>query len=187
MDRSDIPPFRQIVADYSAFIRRTLQQFGVRASELDDVTQAVLCAVARGLDAFDPALSTDPPNALRGWLVSICERQAASARRHAARHAVELLAEQVELDAQPSAAASAEDELVELERVALLDRLLRLLDPHRRAVVLAYDVRGVAMAEVAVALGIPVNTAWNRRRLGLDDLRAAWRRLSSGAVRRRSR
>ena len=91
MDRSDVPPFRQIVAENTAFIRSTLQRLGVHASELDDVTQAVLCGVARGLDAFDPALSADPPNALRGWLVGICERQAASARRRAARLGVELL------------------------------------------------------------------------------------------------
>lgn len=178
MNRPDVPPFRQIATEHSAFILRTLQRLGVRACDLDDVTQAVLCAVARGLDAFDPSLCADPSNALRAWLVGICQRQAASARRCAARRGVELLSEQVELDAHPTAAASAEDAFLEHERVALLDRLLGLLDPHRRAVVLAYDVRGLAMAEVAVALGIPVNTAWNRRRLGLDDLRAAWRRIA---------
>ena len=48
-----------------------------------------------------------------------------------------------------------------------------------RAVVVAYELERVAMAEVAAAQRIPLNTAWNRLRLGREDLRAAARKVTN--------
>lgn len=69
--------------------------------------------------------------------------------------------------------------MVEGERAALLATLLARLEPRRRAVVMAYELEGVAMVDVAAAQGIPLNTAWNRLRLGREDLRAAARRAAN--------
>jgi RNA polymerase sigma-70 factor (ECF subfamily) len=82
-----------------------------------------------------------------------------------------------ELDVVPEGALTAEDRLLDEERRALLGLLLDHLEPRRRAVVVAYELEGVPMAEVAAAEKIPVNTAWNRLRLGRQDLRAAVERL----------
>lgn len=74
---------------------------------------------------------------------------------------------------------TAEDAMVAAERAALLSALLDRLEPHRRAAVVAYELDGLAMVEVAAAQRIPLNTAWNRLRLGREDLRAAARKVTN--------
>ena len=48
--------------------------------------------------------------------------------------------------------------------------------PERRQVVVAYEIEGMAMSDIARAYGVSLNTAWNRLRLGREDLRIIWRR-----------
>lgn len=171
------PTFQQLVEQHGPFVRRTLAQLGVSARDIADVEQEVFRGVDRGLSAFDPGLSINPETAVRGWLFGICERQARSHRRAEVKRG-EVLFSNEELDFTQSAVPTVEDELIDQERKELLLRLLACLEPHRRAVVIAYELEGIPMAEVAAALSIPVNTAWNRLRLGREDLRAAWRRMS---------
>jgi hypothetical protein len=53
---------------------------------------------------------------------------------------------------------------------------LRRTAPELHAV-LVLVVEGVAVADIAKALGVPKNTAWNRLRLGREALDEAVRRL----------
>src|SRR5262249_46586642 len=106
---------------------------------------------------------SSPDTAVRGWLFGICERQAASHRRAELKRG-EVLHANDELDL-PQTAPTAEERLIDQERRALLMQLLASVGPQRRAVVIAYELEGIAMADVAAALSIPVNTAWNRLRL----------------------
>jgi RNA polymerase sigma factor (sigma-70 family) len=169
------PTFESIVLEHGPFIRRTLAQLGVASADLRDVEQEVLRGVNRGLPTFDPELSANPSNALRGWLFAICERQAANHRRARLRRG-ELLLSNDELDASPGAGPSSEERLIAEQHKAILMHLLDKLEPQRRAVIVAYELEGIAMAEVAAAFSIPVNTAWNRLRLAREDLREAWER-----------
>lgn len=170
------PNLRDIVAAHATFIRRALAHLGVAARDLADVEQEVFRGVARGLPAFDPALASKREGAVKGWIYGICERQAASHRRAENKRGEVLFATE-ELDYSASDMPTAEERLAEAERRALLGRLLDRLEPLRRAVVVAYELEGVAMADVAATLGIPVNTAWNRLRLGRAELREAARRM----------
>lgn len=176
--------FDEVVAENSDFILRTLRQLGVGAVDIDDVTQEVLRGIVRGLPTFDPALACNPASAMRGWLFGICERQAASLRRRQ-RRVVEILDR--DDDVSPSFgrgapaidAPSPEESMVEGERRELLFELLATLEPGRRAVIVAYELEGVEMKDIAAGMSIPLNTAWNRLRLAREDLRAAWRRLDA--------
>lgn len=159
-----------IIRAHGAFVRRALAQLGVAARDVADVEQEVWRGVDRGLPAFDPSLSANPETALRAWLHGICERQAASYRRAEAKRG-EVLGE-----VDTASEATPEEALLAAERTRLLRLILDTLEPGRRAVVVAYELEGVAMVDVAAALGIPPNTAWNRLRLAREDLRAAARR-----------
>lgn len=176
----ETPSFEDVVVEHTAFIHRTVTQLGVPSRDLEDVAQAVREGIARGLPAFDPSLSsTCAETALRGWIFGICERQARSYRRQQKKRP-EVLSMVEALDARPDARPGAEQRILARERHALLARLLAWVKPDRRAVLVAYDVDEMPMAEVAAVFGIPVNTAWNRRRLALEELRAAWRRMAAG-------
>lgn len=132
---------------------------------------------------FDPTLAADPTKAIRSWLYSICERQAANYRRNRLRRR-ELLTSHIELDETEARELSGEEQLIlEQQRVALM-AALEELEPQRRAVLVAYELEDIPMAEIAIAFSVPINTAWNRLRLAREDLRAAWSRMEA---RRRSR
>jgi RNA polymerase sigma factor (sigma-70 family) len=183
MPAPDKSTFEEIIREHGPFIRRTLAHLGVCARVLADVVQEVFRGIDRGLATFDPALARHRASPMRGWLFGICERQAASHHRSENRRNEILLANE-DLDITKSSAPSAEDKLLEAERKALLFELLATLEPQRRAVIVAYELEGIAMQEVAKGMSIPVNTAWNRLRLARDDLRAAWRRRVAGRRRR---
>jgi RNA polymerase sigma factor (sigma-70 family) len=170
----DKPTFESVVLEHGPFIRRTLAQLGVASSDLQDVEQEVLRGVNRGLPTFDPELSANPSTALRGWLFAICERQAANYRRARLRR-FELLLSNGEPDTA-SGEPTSEERLVHEQQKAVLIRLLDKLEPHRRAVIVAYELEGLPMCDVAAAFAIPLNTAWNRLRLAREELRNEWRR-----------
>lgn len=182
----DKPTFEDIVFAHSGFIHRTLAQLGVRSPDLDDVAQEVLRGVARGLAAFDPALAAAPDDAVTAWLFGICDRQAASYRRTHRRLAA--LSREIEaLPGGPSAEPCAEDRCLSAERVSVLLELIGKLESSRRAVVVAYAMEERPMSEVARSLGVPLNTAWNRLRLGIQDLREAFAARAMAAARARHR
>lgn len=132
---------------------------------------------------FDPTLAADPTKAIRSWLYSICERQAANYRRNRLRRR-ELLTSHLELDETEARELSGEEQLILEERRVALMAALDELEPQRRAVLVAYELEDIPMAEIAIAFSVPINTAWNRLRLAREDLRAAWSRMEA---RRRSR
>jgi RNA polymerase sigma-70 factor, ECF subfamily len=170
------PSFESILHEHGAFIRRTLARLGVASRDLRDVEQEVLRGVSRRLPMFDPALAANPAGAVRGWLYSICERQAANHRRNRMRRG-ELLCATEELDNAAAAGPTTEERLILEQRRALVTELLEELEPQRRAVLVAYELEDVPMADIAAAFSIPVNTAWNRLRLAREDLREAWGRM----------
>lgn len=169
------PAFEGIVSKHGAWMRSTLAACGVRSADLDDVLQEVLRGVARGLPAFEPSGSAAPDAALCAWLLAICKRQAAHHHREKRRRR-EDVRETQELDGFDSGSPSAEERILSHEHHVRLREALDELSSDRRAVIVAHDLEGVAMAQVALACGIPINTAWNRLRLAREDVRAALRR-----------
>jgi RNA polymerase sigma factor (sigma-70 family) len=165
------PTLEGIVAEHLGFIRRVLSRGGVSARDLDDVAQEVLCTVAARLPSFDPGRACRPDGAMRGWLFRICKTKASNHRRAVSRRA-EDLREPEELDGLGSAGPDPESCFLEREGAVLLARTLDALRPERREVIVAHQLQGVPMGEVARRQGVPAGTAWNRLRLARVDMRS---------------
>ena len=60
---------------------------------------------------------------------------------------------------------------------AELERAVRTLPPHLREVVVLKTWSGLTFQEIAVTLGIPLNTAASRYRYALEHLRGALKEL----------
>src|SRR6478609_6254910 len=149
--------FSEIFQQQSRFLWRTLINLGVPSCDAQDVCQEVMLTVHRRLPDFDG-------RALRGWLYGICVRFASDYRRSAR------VRREVPTESLPEAAQ--ESELPELvDRARSLKRTLDALDEAKRAAFVLYEVEELTLAEVAEALGVPLQTAYSRIKAAREALR----------------
>lgn len=151
----------------------TLRRLGVRSADLEDVTHDVFFTVYRKLDSYD----TSRP--VRPWLFAFAYR-AASDYRRLARHREEPTEDVPEREAGAFGAARGDDLLEQKEESALIHAALARIDLDRRAVLVAHEIDGTSMKEVAASLGIPLNTAYSRLRVAREELTTAVKRITRG-------
>ena len=128
------------------------------AADAEDLVQDALLRAWRGWDRFDG-------RHLRAWLLTIVRNAAVNATRRR-RPGVYGATGDLPAGARPAfgAASAADPEQLLLDGVldpALADAL-RALDPRFRTVLLLVDVAGLAHAETAAVLGVPVGTVVSR-------------------------
>ncbi|WP_437950545.1 sigma-70 family RNA polymerase sigma factor [Sorangium sp. So ce296] len=155
-------------------IRSTLRTRGIRAADLDDVTQETVlgafCSMRAG--RFRPSPDQPPGDALRAWLAAVALRQASHHRDKAYRRHEVPAVDPDRLSAL--AAPSPEPRLVARGLLRAFHRLRAELRD-----VLALTATGLTMREIAEALAIPRPTVATRLRLA--------RRLFARALTRRRR
>ena len=98
-------------------------------------------------------------SSLRTWIYGICARTASDYRRSGR------VRREVVTDAPPDAPQegdSAYDTFALRQARATLDRILDELDDDKRSVFVLYEIEELTMAEVAEALGCPLQTAYSR-------------------------
>jgi RNA polymerase sigma-70 factor (ECF subfamily) len=164
-----LPDLHDIFEEHADHVGNSLRRLGVRDADVPDLVQEVFVVVHRILPDYDPERPMWP------WLFGIAYRTAAAYRRKAGR-------EVLDDGALTSDRADSAENVVEAMRRAE-DRTLALaaiqeIELHRRAVFVMADIDGVAVPEIARALGIGVNTAYSRLRLAREEFRAAAMRLS---------
>jgi RNA polymerase sigma-70 factor (ECF subfamily) len=145
-----------------------LRRLGVPAEGLEDATQHVFLVAAS-----KPQLIQSGSE--RAFLISVAVRTAANARRARNLRRVR----QVDEDAATLAGVTPPaDELVEQRRLRLLlDRALDYLRPELRAPFVLFELEGLTLEEIAVALRIPRGTVASRLRRARALFRAAAKRL----------
>lgn len=151
MVRADVergaPDLAQVFNEHAPFVWRTLRRLGLSPADADDATQEVFLVVHRKLRDFENRSS------LRTWIYGICVRVAfAALRRARAPHA----------GLEPSPSQAPDEHVAMREARALLDRALSVLDDDKRAVFVLFEIEQLPMAEVAVALECPLQTAYSR-------------------------
>jgi RNA polymerase sigma-70 factor, ECF subfamily len=153
-----------------AWMWTTLRRLGVRPSDLEDVTHDVFLTVYRKLDVYDPARPARP------WLFAFAYR-AASDYRRLARHREQPTDDVPERE---TSSPRVDDVMVKMEESALIHAALDRIDLDRRAVLVAHEIDGTPMKDVAASLGIPLNTAYSRLRVAREELTAAVKRITRG-------
>ena len=157
MTEFPLPPAESLL-DHAGFVRYMARATLHGDGDVDDVVQ----------DTWLAALQSAPrnPGALKAWLGGIARRQAASrVRRDASTRRREGAVARP--DCAPSAAEMAAR--VEIGR-RLVDAVLELEEPYRRAVLLRY-YEDLPPREIAEQLGLPVETVRTRIKRGLRMLR----------------
>jgi RNA polymerase sigma-70 factor (ECF subfamily) len=159
--------FEAIFRDYAPFVWRTLRRLGVADADADDVCQEVFVVVHRRLADFEGR------STVRTWIYGICVRTAGDYRKRAHRRHEVAAADPAEGQASTRTPHEALAHKRELER---LDRALDTLDDDKRAVFVLYEIEGLAMPEIAEALGCPLQTAYSRLHAARERVMAALRR-----------
>jgi RNA polymerase sigma-70 factor (ECF subfamily) len=150
-----------------AYVWNSLRRLGVRDADLEDLTHDVFVALHKKREAFDVTRPMKP------WLFAIAANVASDYRRKAS-HRREHIGDTLETpDRTPGADAMLEHQ----EKQQLVQRAIASIEEGRVAVFLMHDLDGIAMPDVAVALGIPLNTGYSRLRLARADFEASIRRL----------
>ena len=126
-----------------------------------DVTQDALVAAWRDLSALREA------DRFEAWLhrvlVRTCHREARRERRQRTAEVREL-----PLDNTPGL-----DELPQVANRDELERGFRRLSVDERAIIVLHHVEGLALAEVADVMGLPLGTVKSRLHRSLQTMRAA--------------
>jgi RNA polymerase sigma-70 factor (ECF subfamily) len=159
--------FQRLFEEHVAFVWRVLQHLGVAQADLEDTSQEVFLVVHRRLAEFEGRSS------VRTWLYGIAAR---IARRH--RDRAYHKRESAAASAPEPAELPRQHEDLERGRLrALLLAALDALDDDKRAVFVLYEIEEMTMAEVARAVGCPLQTAYSR-------LHAARRKVAEEVARR---
>lgn len=147
------PPiaFGDVYAAHAAFVWRSLRRLGVRESDIEDVCQETFMVVHRKLHEFRGG-------SIKAWLSAIAVRVAADHRKRAHVRR-ELTGQEIP---EPSQAETQSGSIDGERAQHLLDSILATLDENKRAVFIYYELEEMTMAEVAVALDCPIQTAYSR-------------------------
>jgi RNA polymerase sigma-70 factor (ECF subfamily) len=164
------PPQRAFAALFErefSYVWRTLARLGIPEADREDLANEVFFQIYRQLANAD----LDRP--LRPWIFAFAFRIASSHRR-LARNRFERPEESVEaIDGAPSP----HDALERREAQDLVDAGLGELSLDQRAVFVLHEIDGCDMPEVALALGIPLNTGYSRLRAARAKFTSAVRRI----------
>lgn len=148
-------------------VMKTLRRLGVRSADVEDSAVEVFVALHRRWAEYDPARPARP------WVRAFAVRVAADYRK-SARIRREVAHDDTEaLDATPAA----DEQLIDREKQRLVLEALDSLDADRREVFVLHELEECPVPEVAQTLGIPLNTAYSRLRLGREEFAAAVRRI----------
>jgi RNA polymerase sigma-70 factor (ECF subfamily) len=149
---SERPTFDQLFSEHARYVGRTLRFLGISEANLEDACQEVFVIVHRRLREFDHEGSA------RSWIRQICVHVAQNERRRVRRRREDTVEEPLEIATPPAQHGNAERSEMRTRLLALLDTL----SEDQRRVFVLYEIEQLSMAEVAVAVSCPLQTAYSR-------------------------
>lgn len=163
----------QLVIEHGRFVWITLQRFGVRGTDLEDVTQEVFLVVHQRVHTWDGS------SRITSWLYGVCLKVAAAHRRRAYVRREVATAEHA--DVTDDAAVSPEQSAARRQAKARLDEILDEMPLERRAVFVMFEVDAMSCEEIAATTGAPLGTVYSRLRTARQDFEQGLRRMQARA------
>jgi RNA polymerase sigma-70 factor (ECF subfamily) len=146
------PSFQDVFTACAPLVLRALRRLVGREEDVEDLAQEVFLVVHRQLPGFEGRSKVST------WVYGICVRVASDHRKRA-HVRLELPTGETPDAGRP---ADQGDALSRVEARAALDRILATLDDDKRAVFVLFELEELPMAEVAAAVGVPLQTAYAR-------------------------
>jgi len=159
--------FDDVYARYFPFVWRCLRGLGVPGGALDDAVQDVFLVVHRQLAGFRGESTAQT------WLYGIARHVASNHERWARRKQAPLeplVSEPADPDPGPHERAA------DAEAAAFVEAFAAGLEKKRRDIFILAVLEEMSIPEVAIALSIPVNTAYTRLRAVRADFERALER-----------
>lgn len=161
------PALETAFAEHHGFVRERLRGLGVAAADLDDATQDVFEVLVRRIASYDPQ------RPIRAWMAGMA-RKVARRYRDRGRRAIVSLDER-----RPALADSPEDRAAQAEAWQVLQRFIDELEPERWSVFVLSEIEGLRGSEIAVELGVNLNTVYARLRSARQAFERTLRRHRS--------
>jgi RNA polymerase sigma-70 factor, ECF subfamily len=148
------PTFEEVYELHFDFVWRSLRRLGVAASGLDDATQEVFLVVHRRLHEFEGRAR------LTTWLFRIALNIAEHHKRRALRKPSEPLNDTLATHTQ-----TPQEVLAQRQEHELVYEILAKLDDEKRTVFVLAELEEISPNDIALILGVPVNTVYSRLRV----------------------
>jgi RNA polymerase sigma factor (sigma-70 family) len=163
--RGDLEALAELYDRHAPALERTLARWGVPASDVNDLVQAIFLEIVRAAPRFDPA------HPARAWLFGVAHIMARRHRRSLARAVVRVARWRA---ATPDRMAPPPSEAYEgMEASRRFEVAFAKLSRKKREVLVLVTAEGLSGQEAARALGIPVKTVWTRLHHARIELREA--------------
>ncbi len=159
-----------VFEDEFDFVHNALRRHGISESDAEDLVQEVFLVMWRRWSQFD---RTRP---MRPWLAGIAFRVAYNHRQRVGREVPIGFVDREDETPDP------EERLQTDKARSLVRRVLGSLPEKHRFLIVAHDVDGTSVREIAEWLGIPVPTAHTRLRAARKAFAKSWKQLIAVSV-----
>jgi RNA polymerase sigma-70 factor (ECF subfamily) len=163
-DEQSVPDWEEVARRHGRFIFTVAYRLTGNEADAQDLVQEVLLRVRRGLTTYRPG-------SMEGWLSRITTNAFLDEVRRRRRRPIEALPD--EPDRVLPSTGGADEALEATVLPADVQAALTALPPAFRAAVVLSDVVGLAYAEIADSLDVPIGTVRSRIHRGRALLRAA--------------
>ena len=167
---AEVLDFSEVFRTYAPFVWRLLRRLGVAEADTNDVSQDVFVVVHRKLAQIASAAS------VRSFVYGVCVRTASDYRR-SARVRRELTVAEVP---EQRTLARQDTEVENRQARELLNGILSRMTDLKRETFILYELEELSMAEIAEALGCPLQTAYSRLHAARAEVQAAFARKYAG-------